>query len=181
MNGSKENALSRFTFEDLVRIKDLLSKKENELIKQLEQVQFQLKEINTILALNKNRDETFGVFLPKNFFVLKSTSENISGSSKSFNWKSVALQILKDHKGLMTTDMIYEKARILYPSELTWRANAIRNFSSALYYLAGNGKVLRYKENGSREFIYGLLDQFDLKANKPKEEYMKIFKKEKAL
>lgn len=170
---------SRYTFEDLLRIKDVLTKRERDLMAEIEQIRFQLKNVDSALALNKHRDETLGVFFPTNFFEIRQKKELLSGSTKRVNWKSIATSIIKSHNGLMTTQMIYENARIIYPSDLNNRIYSIRNFSSALHYLCSEGKLLRFKEDSVREYAYGLKEYFDLFGNEPKEEFMNKYLTEK--
>jgi hypothetical protein len=172
--------LSRYTFEDLLRISDLLGKKERDLDKQQIQVRFQIKYVNEILGMNNKRDETFAVLLPKRFFEIKFENESKIESTKKFNWKKVALKFIVEYKGLVTTDMVYERARIMYPSELSNRQAAIRNFSSALYYLTfKDGKLIRFKSKGSREYIYGEPFHFDEGGKLPKAEYLSKFERDR--
>jgi|GEM_PF-5740143 len=180
MEELENNELALYRYEDLLRLLDNLQKSEGEIEVQLFNIRRQIKGIESVLSQSKNRDETFGVYLPKRFFDIPVTNTVKGGSKKVFNWKSVALEIINSSESLMTTEMVYERARVLYPLELTKRIEAIRNFSSALYYLNSSGKILRFKEVGAKEYIYGQIKLFDVIKGQPKKEYMEKFKNERS-
>jgi len=175
MEDSIRGQLIPYSHSDLLRIQDLLDKKEMSLTTQLDKVKYQLKQIKEILALNKDNDETFSVFIPKNFFEMKDPEYGI-GTSRKFNWQEIALKIIKENDGLMITEMVFETARIMFMGELPGRQESIRNFSSALHYLNYKGKLHRYKEEGAKSYLYGLSSNF-LLDGRPKDEALKRFKK----
>jgi len=142
----------KFKLSELVSLRDSINSREEELKNSLNQLNQVKKTIKKILGDEKNSSKDVIIYLPKDSF------ENIKINSISlksnFNWKKVVIEILKNSKDALTTLMIYEKAKIKYPLELSDKIKSIHGFSAALAYLRKDKKVEQIK-NG-KKFFYEL-------------------------
>ena len=142
----------KFKLRDLVKLRDGIQTRELELKKSLIQLDEAKKNINRILSEHKNGNNDVIIYMPKiTFENIKIHSESVKNN---FNWKKVSLETLKASAEDLTTQMLYEKAKIKYPLELSDKIKSIHGFSAALSYLKNEKKVIQIKN--SNKYFYGL-------------------------
>jgi hypothetical protein len=141
----------KFKLSELVLLRDDIANREKDLKASLELLAQSKRRLNDILKKVQGSGNV-PVILPK------STFDELSNHSKkvnaNFNWKKIALNILKDSNDALTTVILYEKAKIKYPLELRDKVKSIHGFSSALSYLKNNA-LIEQKKVGNK-FFYNI-------------------------
>jgi hypothetical protein len=164
------NALVKFNVAELVKIRDGLQEKEEQLLAHIEKISAAKGSINGMLKEYKGLAHDTIVMIPSVW--LENLSPATKNTKNKFNWKKAALEIITEHDGFLSTESIYKKAKLKYPIELVDRRTSMKNFSSALVYLKNDGKINRH-QNRQKEYLYGLsIKHFDIHG-KPRPEYMK--------
>ena len=141
----------KFKISELVRLRDNILKREQELANSVIKLEESKKNINKILKnSNDNLDST--VFLDISF--LEDIKLNSMTISAGFNWKKVAVEILTKSAYELPTKSIYDFAKLIYPVELADEKKSIHGFSSALSNLLKNKEIIQSK-SGSK-FYYSM-------------------------
>lgn len=143
--------LLKFKISELIKLKDGIKERELEINEAMTQILVAKKTISQIIRDHSDENKDITVYLPKETF--DKIKLNTQNDKNKFNWKKVALEILKISKEPLSTSMLYERAKIKYPLELADKFKAIRGFSAALYYLKAEGKIGQIKNN--RKNFYG--------------------------
>lgn len=140
----------KFHLSELVNLRDNITLREKELHSSILELNKVKKKIINFLNDHKNANKDVVIYLPHETF------ENIKTHSISiktnFNWKGITLDILKKSDEEITTLMIYEKAKLIYPVELADRVKSVHGFSAALAYLKKEQKILQSKKD--KKFFY---------------------------
>jgi uncharacterized coiled-coil DUF342 family protein len=142
----------KFKVSELVKLRDGLINREEELRNSLTNLATAKKNIINILSEFENGTKDGIIFLPKDIF--EKINTNSKHISTNFNWKKIALEIIKNSDSFLTTSELYTKAKIKYPVELSDKAKAIRGFSAALQYLLKEGKIV--KNIKGKKYLYGI-------------------------
>lgn len=144
------NDFVHYKVGELNSIKNGLLSRRDEIIKYYEEIDNAVDTITKILEKHGVDNDNASIILPRKLF----NQFTISNVKSKFNWKKIAFENLKDHEDLLTTDEIYERAKLSYPIELVNRRKSIQNFSAALNYLKSEGKIIQIKKDN--KFLYGL-------------------------
>lgn len=129
----------KMELKDLVNIKDSLKKKEECCKIVLKNIAKAKIKINALLKEHSGNSNVI-IYLPSNTF---ENLRQVAGNGKqNFNWKKIAYEIINKNQEKMSTLMIYEKARLLHPIELSDRSKSIHGFSAALSLLKKEKKII---------------------------------------
>lgn len=143
----------KFNVSELVKYRDGINLRELEMKESLVELAVSKKEINKILSGIPNSDIKNGfVMLPKDLY--EKVEMNSGCLKNNFNWKKVAMEVMQNAGGLVSTSDIYKKAKIKYPIELADKVKGIRGFSAALQYLLAKNKIIKIIKDKSH--LYGL-------------------------
>jgi hypothetical protein len=143
--------LLKFKVKELVLLRDGINDRELELKSSLVNLAIAKKGINKILSEFPSSNKDGIIILPRDIF--EKIKLNSNKLRIKFNWKKVALEIIRNGDSFISTADLYSKAKIKYPIELADKEKCIRGFSSALQYLLSEKKITRTMKNSKH--LYG--------------------------
>jgi hypothetical protein len=156
---------------ELKELKNLLQLRKNQIEKNLSIVNERLDLLTDIIEKNDKIDQHWVVILPASFLETNENSLPIK-----HNWKKIAMKLINKYDMPMTSEFMYNKAINQIEGLPDNRRVVLKNFSSALFYLAEKDEVLvRKKLSGRKEYLYAMRHHVN-NQGKFIQEYVEKFK-----
>jgi len=158
---------------EIKELKESLEQQKKHAEKRLLVISEKLDVLTEIINDNNNSSQNWMVVLPSMFI---ENNDNEEGTHTKHNWKKIAMKLLSKYDMPMTSELMYNKAINQIAGLPDNRRFVLKNFSSALHYLAERDNILiRKKISGTREYLYALKHQFDDRGNIAKQYLEKFY------
>lgn len=153
--------------------REILSRKEWALEKELASVRAKKRIVEKIINQNDKDEKNWILEIPLNILPER------KGDGKRLNWKEMVWRMFELYKIPMSSEMLSHKLFFHYETIPFDKKLVIRNISAALHYLeTKDQKLFRNKVPGKKGYIYGYKHFFDFNFTLKPEYYQKYQQEE---